>query len=303
MKTLRITTQLVWWGLAVHLALRLGLLFNAGFGQAARHDVPLDVLRVLSALIAYGLAFYLCWRMTDEYRETKWMRLAWLALTCSAGLSLLRPFARPLPFWGNPIDLYNTPSEYTLLMHCILVPANFCLLLGLLAIWWAYHEIGIGVRMQRRDAGAIAILLILLLPFLLSGNLLTEARAYYRATSILQVIGQILMFLIAAASLLLHRAAMQFGSGRLAPVLRWLMLYALWRLGLLLVVSLARFAFPRQNSLITDLAETGWQVAPWLLALAVTYRAELTEHAAQRLTRLRQARAQVAELPALTFTR
>ena len=302
MKASRITTQFVWWGLALHLAVRLGLLSHAGFGQASVYDLPLDVLRVVSAVIAYGLAVYICWRMADEYRETKWMRLAWLALTCNAMLSMLRPFARPLPFWGNPIDLYSTPSEYTLLMHCILVPANLCLLLGLFAIWWAYHEIGIGVRMQRRDGWVIALGFILLLPFILSGNLLTESRAYYRATSVLQVVGQILMFLTAAASLLLHRAAVQFGGGRLAAVLRWLMLYALWRYGLLLVVSFARLAFPPHNLMITDLAETGWQIAPWLFALAVAYRAELTAHAAQRLANLRMARADVSAVPAMNVS-
>lgn len=111
------------------------------------------------------------------------------------------------------------------------------------------------------------------------------------------------MFLTAAASLLLHRAAVQFGGGRLAAVLRWLMLYALWRYGLLLVVSLARVAFPQRNPMITDLAETGWQVAPWLFALAVTYRAELTAHAAQRLAKLRLARADVNTLPAMNLSR
>jgi hypothetical protein len=79
------------------------------------------------------------------------------------------------------------------------------------------------------------------------------------------------------------------GSGRLALVLRWMTIYALFRLAMVLVVSLARFFFPQQLNLITDAAEFGWQAAPWLFALAVAYRAELTALAAERLAHIRKA--------------
>ncbi len=291
---LRITPRIVLLGIALHLGLRLTGLLSVGLGNAAQLGWLLDALRVIGSFTAYGLALLVCWRIADEYRETKWMRLAWLALTLNAGLSLLRPFARPLPFWGQPVDLYYTPPAYALLLHCILVPANFCLLLGLLAIWWAYHEIGLGFRLRVRDIAAMAGLLGLMLVFFKFSHLLTEAHAYYRATRILQIVAQIQMFLIAAASLLLHRVSVQMGSGRMAIVLRWMTVYALWRLGLVLAVSLARYLFPQQIPLIIDLAEFGWQAAPWLLALAVAYRAELTALAAERLARVRNERPALA---------
>lgn len=296
MQKFRITPRTIFLGIALHLGLRSLILLPVGLGNAAQHAFWLDAIRVVGSFLAYGLAFLVCWRIADEYREAKWMRLAWLALTLNAGLSLLRPFARPLPWWGQPVELYSTPPEYALLLHCILVPANFCLLLGLLAIWWAYHEIGLGFRLGKRDIAAVLGLFGLMFAFFIFGDLLTEARAYYRATSVLQIIAQIQMFMIAAASLLLHRVSIQMGSGRLAIVLRWMTIYALWRLGMVLVVSLVRHVFPQHLNFITDVAEFGWQLAPWLLALAVTYRAELTALAAERLARIRNERPTAASL-------
>lgn len=290
MQKFRFTTRTVWLGIALHLGGRTLLLLPVGLGNAAQHAFWLDALRVVGAFCAYGVALVVCWRIADEYREAKWMRLAWLALTLNAGLSLLRPFVRPLPAWGHPVELYNTPPEYALLMHCILVPANFCLLLGLLAIWWAYHQIGLGFRLGKRDILAVLGLLALMMAFLVFGDLLTEAQAYYRATTILQIVAQAQMFLIAAASLLLHRVSIQMGSGRQAIVLRWMTIYALWRLGMVLVVSLARHAFPNHSHFIADVAQFGWQLAPWLFTLAVAHRAELTALAAERLAQIRNER-------------
>ncbi len=294
MQKFRITTRIVLLGIALHLGLRALILLPVGFGNATQHAFALDVLRVLGSFCAYGLAFLFCWRIADEYRETKWMRLAWLALTLNAGLSLLRPFVRPLPIWGQPVELYNTPPEYALVMHCILVPANFCLLLGLLAIWWAYHEIGLGFRLGKRDILAVVGLFALMGAFFVFGDLLTEAQAYYRATSILQVVAQVQMFLIAAASLLLHRVSVQMGSGRQAIALRWMTIYALGRLGMVLLVSLARHVFPHHTNFIADVAQFGWQLAPWIFTLAVAHRAELTDLAAQRLAHIRNERPALA---------
>lgn len=290
MQKFRFTTRTVWLGIALHLGGRTLFLLPVGLGNAAQHAFWLDALRVVGAFCAYGVALVVCWQIADEYREAKWMRLAWLALTLNAGLSLLRPFVRPLPTWGHPVELYNTPPEYALLMHCILVPANFCLLLGLLAIWWAYHEIGLGFRLGKRDIFAVLGLLALMMAFFVFGDWLTEAQAYYRTTTVLQIVAQAQMFLIAAASLLLHRVSVQMGSGRQAIALRWMTIYALWRLGMVLVVSLARHAFPNHAHFIADVAQFGWQLAPWLFTLAVAHRAELTALAAERLAQIRDER-------------
>lgn len=286
----RITSRMIWFGLGLHLSLRLIALSLLYRGYIAVGVGALDVLRVVGSFVAYALAFFICWRMAEEYRGTKWMRWAWLALTMDAGLSLVRPFSRPMALLGQPVDLYMTPPHYALFLHLVLVPANCCLLLGLLAIWWAYHETGLGFQLRRRDGVAIGGLFTLMLLFFLFRELLTEAQAVYRLTSVLQLIGQLQMFLIAAASLLLYRISIQMGSGKLAMMLRWMTIYALFRLGMVLMVSLARFLFLQQRHLITDVAEFGWQAAPWLFALAVAYRAELTALAATRLADIRKAR-------------
>lgn len=288
MWTTRITPQFIWCALGLHVSLRLVALLLLDNGAVALGVGALDVLRVVGSFMAYALAFLICWQVAEEYRGTKWMRWAWLALTINAGLSLLRPFSRPMALLGQPVDLYVTPPQYALFLHLVLVPANFCLLLGLLAIWWAYHETGLGFRLRRRDGVAIGGLFVLMVLFFLFRELLTEAQAVYRLTSNLQLFEQLQLFLIAAASLLLHRVSIQMGSGKLAMVLRWMTIYALFRLGMVLTVSLARFFFPHQLHLITDVAEFGWQAAPWLFALAVAYRAELTALAAERLARVRK---------------
>ncbi|MFN7930059.1 MAG: hypothetical protein U0Y68_19475 [Blastocatellia bacterium] len=288
MWTTRLTPRLIWCALGLHLSLRLVALLLLYSGSEAVGGGMLDVLRVVGSFLAYALAFFICWNVAEEYRGTHWMRWAWLALTLDAGLSLLRPFSRPMALLGQAVDLYVTPPHYALFLHLVLVPANLCLLLGLLAIWWAYHETKLGFRLRRRDGVAITALFVLMLLFFLFRELLTEAQAVYRLTSNLQLFEQLQLFLIAAASLLLHRVSIQMGSGRLALVLRWMTIYALFRLGMVLTVSLARFFFPQQLHLITDLAEFGWQSAPWLFAVAVAYRAELTALAAARLKRVRE---------------
>lgn len=287
MWTTRITPRLIWGALGLHVSLRLVALLLLYSGYVAIGVGALDVVRVVGSFVAYALAFFICWNVAEEYRGTRWMRWAWLALTVDAGLSLFRPFSRPMALLGQPVDLYDTPPHYALFLHLVLVPANFCLLLGLLAIWWAYHETRLGFRLRRRDVVAISALVLLMLLFFLFRELLTEAQAVYRLTSNLQLLEQLQLFLIAAASLLLHRVSIQMGSGKLAMVLRWMTIYALFRLGMVLVASLARFFFPHQLHLITDMAEFGWQAAPWLFALAVAYRAELTALAAERLAHIR----------------
>ena len=291
MARINITPRWILFGLTAQLALRLGVLLPVGFGHGGQHTTALDAIRVIGALLAYGLALLICWRMADEYREAKWMRLAWLALTANAALSFIRPLVRsPLPLPGQDIDLYVTPPLHGLLLHLVLTPANLCLLLGLWAMWWAYRESGLGFKLEWRDGALLGGLFVLMCVFLYFRELLTEAQAVYRATTVLQFIGQIQLFLIAAAGLLLHRISVQMGSGRLAVVLRWLTVYALLRLGLVLSVSLARAAWPGRAALITDIADFGWQAAPWVFALAVACHAELTVLAAQRLAVLRQRR-------------
>ncbi|HMV47550.1 MAG TPA: hypothetical protein PLD20_31295 [Blastocatellia bacterium] len=298
MEALRITPRLVLIGLTAHLALRLSFILPVGFGQADKHETALDAIRITGALAAYGLALLICRRLADEYREAKWMRLAWLALTVNAALSFIRPLVRsPLPLPGQEIDLYSAPPIYGLLHHLALTPANLFLLLGLLAMWWAYREAGLGFKFQRRDGAALGGLFLLMLVFFYYKDLLTEAQALYRATSILQLVAQVQLFLIAAAGLLLHRISVQMGNGRLAVVLRWLTLYALARLALVLSVSLLRAAWPQHERLITDVADFGWQAAPWLFSLAVVHQAELTALAAERLAHIKQQRAAKRTVP------
>jgi hypothetical protein len=287
----RITPKIVLVGLAAHMALRLAALLAMRLGGGAAFEAALDATRIAGGLCAYALALLVCRGVAEEYRGAKWMRLAWLALTANAALSLLRPLVRSaLPLVGEHADPYYSPPLFGLLLHLVIVPANLLLLTGLLAMWWAYREAGVGFTLERRDGAALAGLFALMLAFFAFHDILTEAQALYRATRVLQLVGQAQMFLIAAVALLLHRVAAQMEGGKLAVVLRWLTIYALLRLGMVLAVSLARASFPDHGRLTTELADFGWQAAPWLFALAVAYRAEVTALAAARLARVKEER-------------
>ena len=46
-----------------------------------------------------------------------------------------------------------------------------------------------------------------------------------------------------------------------------------------------------------DVADFGWQAAPWLFSLAIVHQAELTALAAERLARIKQQRAAEKAVP------
>jgi hypothetical protein len=129
MGTTRITPRFIWSALGLHLSLRLIALWLLHHGHFAVGLITLDTLRVVGSLVAYVLAFFICWNVAEEYRGTRGMRWDWLALTMDAGLSLLRPFSRPFsrPFvlLGQTVDWHTMSPVHGLFLYLVLVPANF----------------------------------------------------------------------------------------------------------------------------------------------------------------------------------
>ena len=242
---------------------------------------------------AYALALALNLEIAAEYRQTRWLRVAWLALAGNAGVSIIRIVVESSLFnlvWPD----YTHSPVWGLLQHLAIVPANAFLLFGLLAMWWAYHQVGLGFSLEKRDYAAIAGILLLLVSLIVFREGLSQALSPYALSRWLQLIGLALLSLSAAASLATHRMAMQMGGGKLAVALRLLTLYTLLR-GVLVLVQAG------QNMSLADGQQASgaysvfmnlcWQAVPWVATLAAAYRAEMTIHAARELEQQRAARA------------
>jgi hypothetical protein len=291
MLTARITPKVVFAGLATQLGLWLAVNLPWTLGWTGRHFSTAYTIRLALSCLALGLACAMNLEIAAEYRKARWLGVAWVALAGNAGISVLRMIAES-PLWHLSWPAYSA-SLRGLLQHLAIVPANFALLVGVAAMCWAYHQVGLGFEIEQRDwwmVGGIAALLIGLMTF---REGLTEAQSPYLSSRYLQLSGLVLLALVSAVSVVLHRMAAKMGGGRLATVLRVLTLYALLRSALVLLGALhpERFISPSMNILRGYFFELGWQAALWLPALAAAYRAELTVHAARELTRQRAAKA------------
>ena len=148
----RVTPRVVMIGLGVHLGL-YGLLSLLSVALSEERPIPnlviaSYVLRLVLTAIAYFLALLLNVEVAAEYRQARWLRFAWLALAANAGISIFRPFVE-----SSVINrLWDQPSDGPisgLLQHLVIIPANLFLLLGVLAMCWAYHQVGLGSESKR----------------------------------------------------------------------------------------------------------------------------------------------------------
>lgn len=292
----RITPKVVWFGLALNLCAWLACHLPWRAGLTPRMEVAEGAIRTGFLCLAYGLALALNLEIAEEHRQTRWLRLAWLALAGNAAVSIVRILVQSTLFnliWPG----YTSDPLWGLLQHLTIVPANAFLLFGLLAMGWTYHRVGLGFAIKKRDYAAIAGILGLLVALMFFHEWLSEARSPYPLSRWLQLIGLALLTFSAAASLVTHRMAMQMGGGKLAIALRFLTLYTLLR-GILVLIQAG------QRMSLMDGQQPGvsysifmmlcWQAAPWIVTLAAVYRAEVTVHATRELEQQRAAKAVLA---------
>lgn len=290
-----ITPRLVWRLLALNLALDLALFLPAQFGWVARPAGALAAVGLLGGWCAYGLALLVCLKIEEEYRDAPLFRWAWLGLTANAAILLFRPLAQDTLAEVLWPDFHASPWRL-LLRHLLIVAGNLALLLSLLAMWWGYRRLNLGFHVRRRDYAAMASLLALLATLIGVRENLTEAASPFAANRILQLVGLALLFIIAAAGIMLQRIAAQMNGGRLAVVLRWLTVYVLLRLGLVVLASLLRAAYP-EALWASDVSRFAWQAVAWVFTLTVVYQMRVTLVAAEQLELIRQQR--TAGKPAL----
>ncbi|MGH9769617.1 MAG: hypothetical protein ACREAB_19505, partial [Blastocatellia bacterium] len=270
------------------LALDLALFLPVQWGWMERPAGALAAVGLLGGLCAYGLALLVCLKIVEEYRDASWLRWAWLGLTANAAILLFRPLAQEMLAEALWPDFHASPWRL-LLRHTVIVAGNLALGLSLLAMWWGYRRLRLGFHLRRRDFAAMAGLLILLAGLIGVRENLTEATSPFVVNRVLQLAGLALLFIIAVAGIMLQRIAEQMNGGRLAVALRWLTLYVLLRLGLVVLASSLRSAYP-EALWASDVARFAWQSVAWVFTLTVVYQMQVTLTAAEELERVRQKR-------------
>jgi hypothetical protein len=292
----RLTPKIILSGLALNLSLWLMLRLPFIFGWTPHLIFSEEAIVTLFSFWGFLFAFLLNLEIAGEYRDARWLRISWLALAGNAGISVIRVVIEAKLFdliWEGYRDGYL----FGLIQHIAIMPANIFLMLGLLAMGWSYHKVGLGFRIEKRDYAFIAGLLLLTVMIFAFREGLTQAQSTYSVGKYLQLIGIGQLFITAAASIVLHRIAVQMDGGKLAIVLRMLAFYTLLRTGLVLGETLANLEIPALSGFdsITDLViRLGWQTVPWVVALAAAYRTEMTVHAAEELRQMRAANAELA---------
>ncbi|HQR34377.1 MAG TPA: hypothetical protein PLK30_16680 [Blastocatellia bacterium] len=290
----RITPKLVWAGLTGEVLLLSALYLPAALGLSGRFRLAEAIVMTVSGLLAYGIAMLLSLEIAAEYRRSPWARAAWLLLAASAAISLLKRTAGT-PLLDFVITDYRISPLRGLVDNLLVTPANLCLLAGLLALWWALHRIGLGFKIELRDWAAMAGMTALFLTMLIFRKDLSQGNSPYQVSRILQPFSLALLGLASAFGVVLHRYAVQMGDGRLAAVMRWLMLYVVLRGALALGRGLLSPTQPLLLDSPSDInawtLEVLWQIVHWAAAMATACRAQLTVSAAEELRKLRAAKA------------
>lgn len=300
MTTTRFTPRIIWLCLALSLGLRLAVHLSWQIGGGVKSGSWLWIvengLKTGFVCSAYVLALWLNLKNAREYRQARWLHIAWLALAANAGISIVRMIGES-SLWNLSWPGYTRTPLWGLLQHLAIVPANLFLLLGLLTMWWAYQHSGLGFTIERRNYLVIAGILALMVLLMVYREGLSEARSPYAVSRYLQLTGLVLLSLCAVAGFVLHRQTTQMGGGKLAVALHFLTLYALLRGGLVLIQAEYRVGLldgRPANKLYPILFDLGWQAVPWIAALAAAHRVELTTQAAKVLQQRRAARAALA---------
>jgi hypothetical protein len=290
----RITPKIVAYGLAGELLLLTGLYLPAALGWTARFRLTEAIVMTVAGVLAYGIALLLSLEVAAEYRQARWARWAWLLLAANAALSLIKRTAGS-PLFDFMAEGYRVSPLRGLLDNLLVVPANLCLLAGLLALWWGWQQLGLGFKIEKRDWVMMAGVGALFVTLLVQRENLSQGQSPYLLSRVLQPLGLGLLAAASACGLVLHRYALQMGDGRLAAVMRWLMIYVLLR-G---VLVLLRGVFSPQLPLLLDSPseleqwtfDLLWQAVHWAAAMAAACCAYLTVSAAEELKQLRAAKA------------
>jgi hypothetical protein len=264
---------LILWS-ALYIAMASGILSD---------PVPMRLVRVISPLMAYGIAMWLCVGIAAEYRSSRDLRAAWVFLGACAGVSMVRHlFDTPLVdlvwpgYWSGP---------WSQVMRELLAAAALTLLAaGILTMAEAFRRMRLGFSMHRTDLAAMAGVLLLLCLVLYFRNDLSAARVSLTLAKRAQLFSQVMFAVAAAGCVLLMRISQQMGGGKLAIAMGWIIAHIVLRAVLVLSTALQvhlHKSLPFSDFLFTILSAA----AIWMFAMAAASRYQVSLTAAQQAAR------------------
>jgi hypothetical protein len=238
------------------------------------------LVRLISPLMAYGIAMWLCVEIAAEYRSSRDLRQAWVVLGVCAGVSMLRHlFDTPLVelvwpgYWSGP---------WSSLMRELLAAAALTLLAaGILIMAEAFRRMRLGFSLHGTDLCAMAGVLLLLGLVLYLHDDLSAARVSVSVAKRAQLFSQVMFAVAAAGCVLLMRISQQMGGGKLAIAMGWIIAHIVLRAALVLAsawqVHLNK-SLPAINLTFQLLSNA----AIWMFAMAAASRYQVSLTAAQQ---------------------
>lgn len=256
------------------------LVFLLALFNLAADPLAIRLIRVISPLMAYGIAMWLCGKIAAEYRSTSDLRRAWIVLGVCAGVSMLRHlFDTPLVdlvwpgYWSGP---------WSQLMRELLAAAALTFLAaGILMMAEAFRRMRLGFSLHWPDLAAMAGVIALLGLVLYFRNDLSAARVSVTVAKRAQLFSQVMFAVAAAGCVLLRRISKQMGGGKLATAMGWIIAHIVLRAVMVLATALQvhlnkslpfnEFLFPVFSS-----------VAIWMFAMAAASRYQVSMTAARQ---------------------
>jgi hypothetical protein len=255
-------------------------LYGATTAGVLADTVPVWLVRMLSQLMAYGIAMWLCGEIAAEYRSSRELRTAWVLLGLCAGVSMVRHVVdTPLGdlvwpgYWAGP---------WSQLMRELLAAAALTLLAaGILTMAEAFRRMRLGFSMRRPDLAAMAGVLLLLCLVLYFRNDLSAARGSLSLAKRAQLFSQVMFAVAAAGCVLLMRISKQMGGGKLAIAMGWIIAHIVLRA--VLVLSTALQAHLHKSLPFSDFLSPLLSLAAiWMFAMAAASRYQVSGTAAQQ---------------------
>ncbi|HLX46384.1 MAG TPA: hypothetical protein VKR43_23215 [Bryobacteraceae bacterium] len=236
----------------------------------------LEVLNHSLKVVAYSVALGYWMKIAGDHPQRSTMRVAWLLLAWSSGISIARhAFELAIHFGNWPLSISSFRQIPTVLALVMLTG-------GLFAIWFGFAAIGLGSRFRTSDAIWIAAV-VAFVPYLFSlRENMVDAKSPYVLIRQLQSLSPVLLAAPALIALLLHRIEQDMRGGQLANSLRLVVAYLVLRLVAMLIMispGLMNLALPRMIA-----GAAGWG-AIWLFTLAAAYRWRLTLSARELIRR------------------
>src|SRR5262245_63682674 len=93
----RFTPRVITFGLVGEVLLLFRSYLPAAFGWTSRFRLTEAIIMTVAGTFAFGVALLLSLEVAREYRQSRWVHLAWLMLAANAALSLVKRSA------GSPL--------------------------------------------------------------------------------------------------------------------------------------------------------------------------------------------------------